>query len=106
MRDISSGKAPFARCLKAGNLVVHLVDVRGKAFRLLLEERRRLLRLPLPALQILPQEQAGQLVRHLLRQDGLFALVRDGKRDGGLHLGVRALVHHVGADHATLRYRW
>ena len=85
--------------LEGGNLVVHLADVLGKILRLLLEERCRLLRLPLPALQVLAQEQTGQLIRHLLGQDGRFALVRYGECNRSLRRVSGTFIHHVGADH-------
>ena len=85
--------------LERGNLFIHLADVLGKILRLLLEEGRRFLRLPLSTLQILAQEQAGQLVGDLLGQVGRVALVRHGERDGGLRRMLGALVHDVGADH-------
>ena len=95
-------QGPLSPLLERSNFIVHLADVLGKIVRLLLEKRRRLLRLPLSALQILGQKQAGQFVGDLLCQVGRAALIRHGECDRGLRLVLCAFVDNVGADHFYL----
>ncbi len=96
------GRMALVLQLEVGQLLLEFRHVVADAHQLLVQERGRLGRLLLAVLDVLVEEQRGQLVGDLLRVAGHFAVVRQAERDRRLDGRAGAAIGHVRADRRDL----